>query len=97
MTKKQKYTFIFILGALSALGPLSIDMYLPSFKYIASYLNTDIANVTLSLTSYFIGISIGQLIYGPITDKYGRKKPLIVGLTIFSITAIACVFSPNVN
>lgn len=97
MTKKQKYTFIFILGALSALGPLSIDMYLPSFKYIASYLNTDIANVTLSLTSYFIGISIGQLIYGPITDKYGRKKPLIVGLSIFTITAIACVFSPSVN
>lgn len=97
MTKKQKYTFIFILGALSALGPLSIDMYLPSFKYIASYLNTDISSVTLSLTSYFIGISIGQLIYGPITDKYGRKKPLLFGLSIFTITAIACVLSPNVN
>ena len=82
MTAKQKYTILFVLGGLSALAPFSIDMYLPAFSHIAEGLNTDIAHVTLSLTSYFIGISVGQLIYGPITDRYGRKKPLLVGLSI---------------
>lgn len=97
MTLKQKYTLLFVLGALSAIGPFSIDMYLPAFPSIADGLNTDISNVSLSITSYFIGISIGQLIYGPITDKYGRKKPLLIGLTLFCVTALACVFSPSIN
>ncbi len=97
MTIKQKYTLLFILGALSAMGPFSIDMYLPAFPSIAEDLHTDISNVSLSITSYFIGISIGQLIYGPISDKYGRKKPLLIGLTLFCVTALACVFSPSIN
>lgn len=97
LTIKQKYTLLFILGGLSALAPFSIDMYLPAFSHIAKDLNTDIAHITLSLTSYFIGIAVGQLIYGPITDKYGRKKPLIIGLSIFLLATIGCAFSPNIN
>lgn len=97
MTVKQKYTILFVLGGLSALAPFSIDMYLPAFSHIAEGLNTDIAHVTLSLTSYFIGISVGQLIYGPITDKYGRKKPLLIGLSIFLLATIGCALSPDIN
>ncbi len=96
MTFKQKYTLLFILAGLSALAPFSIDMYLPAFPAIAEGLHTDIAQVTLSLTSYFIGISIGQLFYGPIIDKFGRKKPLLFGLLLFIAASIGCAFSPSI-
>ena len=97
MTTKQKYSILFILGGLSALAPFSIDMYLPAFPSIAKSLNTDISQVALSLTSYFIGISLGQLFYGPITDKFGRKKPLIFGLSVFLLASIGCALSPSIN
>lgn len=96
MTKKQQQGLIFILGTLAALGPLSIDMYLPGFPAIAEDLGTDVAHVSLTLTSYFIGISVGQLIYGPLVDRFGRKKPLIIGLSIFAVAAIGCAISPDV-
>lgn len=97
LTKIQKRGLIFVLGVIAALGPLSIDMYLPAFPEIAKDLNTTSKSVSLTLTSYFIGISLGQLFYGPIMDKYGRKKPLILGLSIFLISALACSFTPNIN
>lgn len=97
MTTRQKYSLLFILGGLSALAPFSIDMYLPAFPAIAKGLDTDISQVALSLTSYFVGISIGQLFYGPITDKFGRKKPLLFGLTVFLLASIGCALSPTIN
>lgn len=81
---------------MAALGPFSIDMYLPSFPAIAENLNTDISKVSLTLTSYFIGISLGQLVYGPIIDRYGRKKPLIIGLILFVVASIGCAISPDI-
>lgn len=97
MTKRQQNTVILILGAIAALGPFSIDMYLPGFSAIAEDLNTDVASVGLTLTSYFIGISVGQLIYGPLVDRYGRKKPLLIGLVIYFVAALGCAFSPNID
>lgn len=85
-----------MLGGLIALGPLTIDMYLPGFSAIAGDLDTTIAMVGLSLTSYFIGISIGQIIYGPLIDRFGRKKPLFIGLLIYAAAAVGCAFSPNI-
>jgi len=75
MKGNSRFFKIFILGLLSAIGPFSIDMYLPGFTNIASDLNTDVSKVSLTLSSFFIGISVGQLLYGPLLDKYGRKKP----------------------
>lgn len=96
MNNKQKRTIILLLGALTAIGPFSIDMYLPGFPAIADSLHTDIAHVTLSLTSYFAGISIGQLLYGPLIDRFGRKKPLLIGLAIYFVAAIGCMLSPDI-
>ena len=79
------------------MAPLSIDMYLPAFPSIANGLNTTISHVAFSLTSYFIGISVGQLFYGPITDKYGRKKPLLIGLALFFVASVGCALSPNID
>ncbi|WP_417590111.1 multidrug effflux MFS transporter [Owenweeksia hongkongensis] len=97
MTKRQQNIIILILGAIAALGPFSIDMYLPGFSAIAKDLNTDVASVGLTLTSYFIGISVGQLIYGPLVDRYGRKKPLLIGLSIYLVAALGCAFSPSID
>lgn len=98
---KQPYinkTFLIILlGILAALGPFTIDMYLPGFKNIAEDLLTDEKHVTFTLTSYFFGIAVGQLVYGPIVDKYGRKKPLIVGLLIYILAALGCAWSFNID
>jgi DHA1 family bicyclomycin/chloramphenicol resistance-like MFS transporter len=96
--KSQKQIYlILILGLLTAIGPLSIDMYLPAFPDIAKGLNTSVASVMLSLSSFFIGISVGQLIYGPLLERYGRKKPLYFGLVIYAIAAIGCASTLTVN
>lgn len=97
LSRKDSIRLILLLGFLSALGPFSIDMYLPGFPSIASDLKTDIATVGLSLTAYFIGISAGQLFYGPIIDRFGRKKPLLFGLVLYLIATIGCTFSPSVE
>lgn len=93
----NKTFLIILLGILAALGPFTIDMYLPGFKTIAEDFGTDEKHVAFTLTSYFIGIAVGQLIYGPVVDKYGRKKPLLVGLFIYIIAAIGCALSPNIE
>lgn len=72
-------------------------MYLPGFPAIAEDLSTDIAHVGWSLTSFFLGISIGQLLYGPLLDRFGRKGPVLVGLGIYFLAAIGCMLSPNVE
>lgn len=74
MTQKRYYSLILILGSLTALGPFSIDMYLPGFPAIAADLQTNTSRVALSLSSFFIGISAGQLLYGPLLDRFGRKS-----------------------
>lgn len=97
MDRKQHNILILVLGSLTAIGPFSIDMYLPGFPAIARDLHTDISHIALSLTSYFIGISIGQLVYGPLLDRYGRKKPLIAGLFIYIVGAVGCGLSPTIH
>ncbi|PZR22247.1 MAG: Bcr/CflA family drug resistance efflux transporter [Flavobacterium psychrophilum] len=97
MTKQKYVTLILILGFLTALGPFSIDMYLPGFSAIAEDLNTTVNNVSLSLSSYFIGISAGQLLYGPLLDRFGRKKPLYIGLVVYIIASLGCVVTKNID
>lgn len=97
MNRKQQLNLIIILGALAALGPFSIDTYLPGFPAIAKDLETSISRVSITLTSYFIGISVGQLIYGPLLDRFGRKKPLILGLGLYFLTSLSCIFVPNID
>src|SRR5438067_9532173 len=94
---KNKFLLILILGLLSAIGPFSIDMYLPGFPAIAADLHTTVAHVTLSLSSFFIGISAGQLLYGPLLERFGRKKPLYVGLCIYLLASVGCVLAASVN
>lgn len=97
MAKSKSFGLILILGSLAALAPFSIDMYLPGFKAIAKDLNTDVPNVSLSLATFFIGISSGQLLYGPLLDKFGRKKPLYFGLSLFILSSVSCLFVTSID
>lgn len=94
---KNPFLVIFTLGALSTISPFAIDMYLPAFGQIASDFGTTTAEVGLSLSTYFAGMALGPLIYGPLLDRYGRKKPLYMGLALFVLTSIGCVFAPNID
>jgi DHA1 family bicyclomycin/chloramphenicol resistance-like MFS transporter len=95
--RKKNFYQILILGLLTALGPFSIDMYLPAFPEIARNLHTSVAQVMLSLSSFFIGISVGQLIYGPLLERFGRKKPLYAGLCIYLVASIGCAMATSVD
>ncbi len=91
------FVLVLILASLIAFAPLSIDMYLPSFPQIAETFGASSARVELSLAAFFVGLALGQLFYGTATDRFGRKTPLYVGLTIYCAASIACAFSPNVE
>jgi DHA1 family bicyclomycin/chloramphenicol resistance-like MFS transporter len=97
MTTKKYIKLILILGSLTALGPFSIDMYLPGFSGIAIDLHTTVAKVSMSLSSYFIGISAGQLLYGPLLDRFGRKKPLFIGLMVYILASLGCIYVANID
>lgn len=97
MSKKHKFLWVLILGFLSAIGPFSIDMYLPAFPDIAAGLNTSVAKISLSLSSFFIGIAFGQFLYGPLLDRFGRKKPLYIGLIIYLLASVGCAVASSVN
>jgi MFS transporter, DHA1 family, multidrug resistance protein len=97
MTRKQYFIIILILGSLSTISPFSIDMYLPGFPAIARDLNTTIDQVQLSLTSYLIGIAAGQLLYGPLLDRYGRKYPLYAGLSLYILASLGCSLTNSVE
>lgn len=81
---------VLILGALTAVSPFAIDMYLPALPMIADDLGTSVARISLSLSSYFIGLAVGQLFYGPLLDRYGRKKPIYIGLSVYMLAALLC-------
>lgn len=81
---------LLILGSLSAFGPMAIDFYLPSFPTLARVFATDVEHVQLSLASYFVGIAMGQLLYGPLADRFGRRWPLLAGLVLFTLASLAC-------
>lgn len=97
MSKGRRASIILVLGTLIAVGPFSIDAYLPAFKQIAGDFKVDTSAIGLTLTTYFIGIGLGQLAYGPLMDRYGRRKPLIFGLVLYILTSIMSAYAWDVT
>lgn len=87
--------WILLLALLTALGPLSIDMYLPALPQMAEDFQVSTQQVANSLPAYFLGLAIGQLIYGPVSDRIGRKKPLYFGLILYVVASFLCIFADN--
>jgi MFS transporter, DHA1 family, multidrug resistance protein len=87
---------ILVLGALVALGPLTIDMYLPALPKIADELSVSSSVVQLTLTGTLAGLALGQLIVGPLSDSLGRRKPLMAGIVLHMAASLLCLFAPNI-
>ncbi|MEV2271803.1 multidrug effflux MFS transporter [Nonomuraea africana] len=88
---------LLILGALSAIGPLSIDMYLPALPAITTEMLSAPAQVQLTLTACLVGVSVGQVLAGPLSDVHGRRIPLIVGVAGYTLASLLCAFAPSVT
>ena len=93
----SKAFLVILLGVLSAFGPFVVDLYLPSLPQLAQFFDTTASMTQLTLTTAMIGLAVGQLLLGPMSDKFGRKKPLIISLVIYIISTILLIFSPNIE
>jgi MFS transporter, DHA1 family, multidrug resistance protein len=88
---------IFIFGFLSAIAPLSIDIYLPALPMLRQALSADEAQTLFTLSAFFIGFGLGQLLLGPLSDRFGRKRPLVGGLAIYIVASIACALATSMS
>lgn len=93
--KQYSTGWILLLALFTSLGPLSIDMYLPALPQMAQDFGVTTQQVANSLPAYFLGLAIGQLIYGPISDRIGRKKPLYFGMALYAAASLLCVFATD--
>ncbi|MFF3762615.1 Bcr/CflA family multidrug efflux MFS transporter [Streptomyces sp. NPDC001922] len=88
---------VLVLGGLTALAPLSMDMYLPALPAVTDALHTPAATVQLTLTACLAGMALGQLVVGPMSDKWGRRRPLVAGMTIYVVATAVCAFAPTIE
>ena len=93
----EKFKLVFILALMSSIAPISTDMYLPALETVERSFATNTYLTQLSLASFFVGFALGQLIYGPLSDVFGRKKPVIIGLVLFISASIACILVDDIR
>ncbi len=96
LKRNSKLFLVLFLGTLSAFGPFVTDLYLPALPTMTSFFNASTSTIQLTLTGSMVGLALGQLLIGPISDKYGRKNPLIISLVIYLISTLAIIIFPNV-
>src|SRR5436190_6205484 len=96
-TQPKKVFLIILLGLLNTITPFSIDMYLPAFPDMAKEFNVPINTIALSVSTYFLGFAAGQILYGPLLDRYGRKPPLYIGLFLYILASLGCMLSSSIN
>lgn len=90
-------TMVFVLGALSATAPIAIDLYLPAFPAMADALGSPESRIQLTLTSMMIGMGIGQAFIGPLSDRFGRRRPLLIGMSVFTLTSLVCAIATSAD
>nr|WP_308495295.1 multidrug effflux MFS transporter [Micromonospora purpureochromogenes] len=94
-SRREGAILLVLLGTLTAIGPLSLDMYLPAFPAMTRELGATQAQVQLSLTTCLIGLALGQLVTGPLSDRWGRRRPVLVGVLAYAVLALVCAVAPN--
>ena len=94
---KPSLGLVLTLGALTAFAPLTVDMYLPSLPGMARDLNVPSSSLELTLSVFFAGMAIGQAFYGPLSDRFGRRFPLFLGIIVYVLASIGCALTPDVN
>lgn len=96
--KSNSILFIFVfLGMLTAFGPFVTDMYLPSLPSMTKYFNTSVSMVQMGLTFSMLGLALGQLVFGPLSDAYGRRRILLIAMLLFIVSTLFCIFAPNIE
>src|ERR1700722_3947055 len=96
-SKRNNTLILLILGSLCIVTPFAIDMYLPAFSKIAGEFRVTTPEISLSLSTYLVGFAFGQMIYGPLLDRFGRKRPLYVGLVVYILCSIGCATAPSLG
>ena len=97
MSRCQEVWLIVFLGVMSAMAPLSTDMYLPALPTVQADLGISASMAQLTLTMTLIGMAVGQIFMGPVSDRYGRKLPLLAGMILFTIATAGCVYAQNIG
>jgi len=95
LTAARRFELIFLFGALTVFTPIAIDMYLPALPAIALEFHASIAVIEHSLASYFLGVAFGQAVVGPVSDRFGRKIPLLVGMGLYVLGSVVCALAPG--
>lgn len=96
--KRNSANFIFVLlGLLTAFGPFVTDMYLPALPVMTKYFDTDVSMVQLGLTSSMLGLALGQLFFGPLSDRVGRRRPLLWAMAVFIVSTAGCIAAPDIQ
>lgn len=95
-TRNSELYLLLVVGAISAFGPFVTDFYLPALPSLNEYFHTTASLVQLSLTFSMVGLAVGQLVIGPLSDKYGRKSPLLLSLVAFSVSTLGCLYAPDI-
>lgn len=95
-TRNSELYLLLMVGAISAFGPFVTDFYLPALPSLNEYFHTTASLVQLSLTFSMVGLAVGQLVIGPLSDKYGRKSPLLLSLVAFSVSTLGCLYAPDI-
>ena len=88
---------IVVLGLLSTFGPLSLDLYLPALPQLTEDLATSASGAQLTITACLLGLAVGQLVAGPLSDQFGRRRPLLIGLVCYLLTSLACAVAPSIE
>lgn len=97
LTGLRRLEVIVLLGALTAFAPLSIDMYLPAMPALQQFFKATEGGVQLTLASFFLGYAFGQSLYGPLTDRFGRRPPLYIGLALYVLTSLGCALAYSIH
>lgn len=97
MDPAQRRRLILVMGMIVAIGPMSIDMYLPSLPSLQTHFGVGEGAVQLTLSAYFVGLAIGQLVYGPVSDRIGRRGPMLFGLSLYVLSSLVCAFAPSIE
>ncbi len=95
MSAAPSWRLIGLLAALTAFGPMSLDLYLPAFPEIAAEFDTSTSQVQLTFSAALLGLGAGQVLWGPLSDRFGRRRPLMVGVVVFSLASLAIALAPS--
>src|SRR6478752_7202354 len=97
MLRPGSFALTSLLALLTGIGPLSVDMYLPSWPEMARLLNATPAQVQLTISVYLVGFGLGQVIYGPLSDRHGRKPVLMGAIALFVLASVICTVAPSIE